>query len=140
MQLNYHLIENQKAGSSQIQMDVLVWTLQISLAAHTAAGAVWKVKHSERAMPGLDALPHAAWQATIVCDVAAAVGLLLPAVGGKAFSWWAPASAALIAAEMVLFSALYMFGRTKAAGRRPLAPVYYWMGVAAFCSAIAYAR
>ena len=61
-------------------MNILLWILQILLALHTAVGAGWKFFNSEQAVPSLSAIPHGAWLAISVFELACVAGLLIPAV------------------------------------------------------------
>jgi hypothetical protein len=116
-------------------MNVLLWVLQVLLAVHTAIGAVWKFSNSaEQTMPSLAAIPNAAWLAMSVIELLCAVALILPAFN-KSLSIVAPAAAIFIAAEMLLFCALYI-----SSGDANYGPMIYWLVVAAVAAFIAYGR
>lgn len=116
-------------------MNILLWVLQVLLAAHTAIGAVWKFSHSaEQTMPSLGAIPNGAWLTMSVIELLCAVGLILPALG-KSPGFLAPTAAIIIAAEMLLFCVLHL-----SAGESGYGPIVYWLAVAAVCAFIACGR
>ncbi len=115
-------------------MNILLWTLQILLALHTATGAAWKLSNSEQSVPSLAAIPHGIWMALIGIELLCAVGLLLPAVK-KRLGNLAPAAAIAIGAEMLAFSIVH-----AASGSSQHSEVIYWVVVAAICAFIAYGR
>lgn len=115
-------------------MNVVLWILQILLALHTVMGAVWKFTHSEQTVPSLKALPHGVWLALSVLEMACALCLILPALR-KGLAVAAPFAALVIAAEMLLFSALHL-----ASGNPKHGELGYWLAVAALCGFIAYGR
>ena len=116
-------------------MNILLWILQILLALHTAMGAVWKFSHSaEQTMPSLKAIPQSVWLGMSVVELLCAVALLLPAVH-KPLGILAPIAALVIAAEMLLFTALQLSSGNGNAGS-----IVYWLVVAAVCGFIAYGR
>lgn len=69
-----------------------------------------------------------------VVEILCSVGLLLPIVFKPASSL-APASAALIAVEMLAFCAVHLMSGDTNHG-----PMVYWIVVAVICSFIAYGR
>jgi hypothetical protein len=115
-------------------MNIALWTLQILLALHTVMGAIWKYSNSEQAVPSLKAIPHGAWLGLSVVELACAVGLVLPLLLKPAGNW-APIAALVIAAEMLLYSAVHL-----ASGGGTPGQLAYWIVVAAFCAFIAYGR
>jgi hypothetical protein len=115
-------------------MNVLLWILQILLAIHTFMGALWKLAYSERTVPTLQAIPHAAWLAISVVELICVVCLILP-LFNKSLGVLAPVAATTIAAEMLLFSGLHL-----SSGATNHSPVVYWLVVAAVCAFIAYGR
>jgi hypothetical protein len=116
-------------------MNILLWVLQVLLALHTTAGAVWKFSHTvEQTMPTLKIIPPGVWWAMSIVELICAVGLLLPAVN-KSLGFLAPAAASVIAAEMLIFSGLHM-----SSGETNYSPIVYWLIVAAVCAFIAYGR
>lgn len=114
-------------------MNVVLWVLQILLALHTVAGAVWKLSNSEEAVPSLSALPHGVWASLGVLELLSAAGLVLAAVGPLAPA--APIAAAFIAAEMLLFCVLHLTSGSTSHGE-----MVYWLVVAAVSAFIAYGR
>lgn len=108
-------------------MNILLWALQILLAAHTAIGAVWKFSNPAQTMPSLSAIPPGVWLGMSVVELLCAAGLVLPVV-------YKPL-ALLIAAEMLVFCALHV-----ASGDASDGPLIYWLVVAAICAFIAYGR
>lgn len=117
-----------------MNMNVLLWIVQIALALHTVVGAVWKFSNTEQTVPSLRAIPHGAWQAMSIVEIAAGAGLILPAFVSS-LGVLAPLSAAFIAAEMLLFSALHLASRDA-----DLGPLMYWLVVAAISAFIAVSR
>jgi hypothetical protein len=115
-------------------VNVFLWVLQILLAIHTGAGAMWKLSNSEQTVPSLSALPHGAWLALMVFELLCILGLLLPAVR-KRMAIAAPLAAVGIAAEMLLFCGVHL-----ASGDRNSSPMLYWLVVAAVCAIVAYGR
>ena len=116
-------------------MNVLLWVLQILLALHTAIGAVWKFSNSaEQTMPSLGAISHGVWLAMSIIELLCALGLILPAFN-KSVGFLVPVAAVLIAAEMLLFSALHIYS-----GDANYGPMIYWLVVAGICAFIAYGR
>jgi hypothetical protein len=115
-------------------VNVLLWILQVLLALHTAAGAVWKWSNSEHTMPSLGAIPHAVWLGMSVLELLCVVALIVPAFS-KRLAILAPIAAAFVALEMLLFSAVHL-----ASGSATLGPVIYWLVVAAICAFIVYGR
>jgi hypothetical protein len=115
-------------------MNITLWILQVLLALHTAMGAVWKFSNPEQTVPSLKAIPHGVWLAMGGLELLIALGLVLPAVSQPA-GFLVPIAAALVAAEMLLFSGLHL-----AAGETNHSPMIYWLVVAAICAFIAYGR
>ena len=115
-------------------MNILLWILQALLAVHTAAGAVWKLSHSEQAVPSLKSIPHGAWLAMSVTELVCSAALVLPAFN-RSLGIVAPAAAICVAAEMLLFSVVYAYSGSKAPGQ-----LAYWLVVTVICAFIAYGR
>jgi hypothetical protein len=115
-------------------VNVLLWTLQVLLALHTAVGAVWKWSNSEHTMPSLGAIPHGLWLGMSVLELLCVVGLIIPAFS-KRLDILAPIAAAFVAAEMLFFTGVHL-----ASGSASTGPVIYWLVVAAVCAFIVYGR
>jgi hypothetical protein len=115
-------------------MNNFLWVLQILLALHTFAGAVWKFFNSEQSVPSLKSIPHGAWLAMSVLELLCSVSLILPAFN-KRLAILAPIAATCIAAEMLLFSGLHL-----SSGDTNYGPMIYWLVVAAICAFIVYGR
>ena len=115
-------------------MNILLWVLQVLLALHTAAGAMWKFFNSEQTVASLKAIPHGVWLGMSVIELLCAVGLILPAFN-KRLSILAPIAAACIAAEMLVFSGLHVYSGDTDRGE-----LIYWLVVAGICAFIAYGR
>lgn len=115
-------------------MNVLFWALQVLLALHTAVGAIWKFSNSEGTVPSLQAIPHGAWLAMSVLELACSLGLILPAFD-KRLGVLAPVAAVCIAAEMLFFSGLELSSSNADYGH-----VVYWLVVVAVCCVIVYGR
>ena len=94
-------------------MNILLWVLQILLALHTAAGAVWKFSNSEQTVPSLSAIPHGVWLAMSVFELACVVGLILPALY-RPLAILAPIAAVGIGADnAALLRVAYLFRRRE---------------------------
>lgn len=116
-------------------MNITLWILQILLALHTAIGAIWKFSNSaEQTAPSLKTIPNGAWITLAVLELFCAVALILPILS-EAFPQLAPIAAVIIAAEMLLFSAIHI--SSKAGENRQL---IYWLVVAVIAAFIAYGR
>ena len=115
-------------------MNVFMWILQILLALHTTMGAVWKLSHSEQAVPSLSSIPHGAWLAMSIVELLCALGLVVPAVN-KRLGILAPIAAAFIIVEMLLFSVVHL-----ASGSAEHAQLVYWLVVAAISGFLVYGR
>jgi uncharacterized membrane protein len=115
-------------------MNIFLWSLQGLIALHTALGAVWKFSNSEQAVPSLKAIPHRAWLGLSAIELLCSLGLILPAFN-QALAILAPIAAGVIAAEMLLFSALHLYS-----GHAERGPLIYWFVVAALCAFLAFGR
>jgi hypothetical protein len=115
-------------------MNVLLWVLQLALALHTAAGAMFKLAKSEQTVPSLHALPHAVWTGMAVVDALCVLALIVP-VFRRRLGVLAPVAAVFIAAEMLLITGVHF-----ASGAGANEQVTYWLVVAAVCAFIAYGR
>ncbi len=115
-------------------MNILLWILQSLLAAHTVMGAIWKLSNPAQNMPGLSAIPPAAWLGLSVVELIAAAALIAPALGLR-FAQLPPIAAGLIAAEMLLYCGLHL-----ASGQKDHGPLVYWLVVAALCTFVIYGR
>jgi hypothetical protein len=122
-------------------MNILLWVLQVLLAAHTTMGAVWKFSHSEQTVPSLKTIPHGVWLALSVVELLISLALILPGLAlilpalHKPLAILAPIAAACIAAEMLLFCAVHVYS-----GNAAYSPMIYWLVVAAISAFIAYGR
>jgi hypothetical protein len=115
-------------------MNILLWILQILLALHTLAGAMWKFSNSELTVPSLKAIPHEVWLAMSIIELLCSVGLILPAFY-KRLAILVPVAAIYITAEMVLFCVLNIFS-----GNTDYGHLIYWLVVAVVSAFIAYSR
>ena len=115
-------------------MNILLWVLQFLLAVHTAIGAAWKFANSEQTVPSLSAIPHGAWLAISVVELACAAGLVIP-VFYKPLAALAPLAATVIGAIMLLYCGLHLLSGDPNHGQ-----IAYWLVVAAVCAFIAYGR
>jgi hypothetical protein len=127
-------LSNHQSFNEEAAMNILLWVLQILLALHTAMGAVWKFSNSEQTVPSLSAIPHGAWLALSVIELACVVGLVIPALY-KPLAILAPLAAVVIAAIMLLYCVLHL-----ASGDPNHGQLVYWLVVAAVCAFIAYGR
>lgn len=115
-------------------MNIVLWVLQVLLALHTAMGAVWKLRNSDRVVPSLQVIPRKAWLAISVLELLCSLGLILPAVAAS-LGILAPIAAACIGAEMLLFCGVHL-----ASGATRHGPMVYWLVVALLCAVTAYGR
>ncbi|MBN7818515.1 DoxX family protein [Bowmanella yangjiangensis] len=115
-------------------MNILLWTLQILIAIHTAIGALWKFSNPAQSMQSLAAIPNAAWLGLGVIELLCCLGLIVPLLY-KPGAILAPLAALVIAASMLLFSLLHWQSGEANAG-----PLYYWLTVAVLCVFISYGR
>ncbi|MNL50979.1 hypothetical protein D3C87_1740410 [compost metagenome] len=115
-------------------MNILLWVLQIFLALHTIAGAIWKFSNSSQAVPSLTAIPHGAWLAMSIFEMLCALCLILP-VFSKRLGILIPIGAIGITAEMLVMSGLHI-----SSGDTNYGPMIYWLVVAAICAFVAYGR
>ncbi|GAB3012636.1 hypothetical protein [Bowmanella dokdonensis] len=116
-------------------MNILLWTLQILIALHTAVGAIWKFSNSsEQTMPSFAVIPQGVWLAMSVVELLCALALVLPLLN-KSLAFLVPVAAGLLVAEMLLFCGLQLY---FAEGQ--YSPLVYWLIVAALCSFVAYGR
>ena len=116
-------------------MNILLWTLQILLALHTALGGLWKFSNPVQTMvPSLAALPPGAWILLGVLELILASALIIP-VFNKSWSKLVPFAALVIASEMLLFCALHFASGASFDGQ-----VIYWLVVAGLCAFIAWGR
>ena len=105
------------------------------MALHTLMGAVWKFSNSaEATMPSLKAIGNRLWMAMGGFEILFSIFLVVPLVY-KPLAFLAPTAAVLIAAEMLLFTALHFYSGDSSRG-----PVVYWIIVAVLCGFIAYGR
>ena len=115
-------------------MNILLWTLQILLALHTAMGAVWKFSNSDKVVPSLRGIPRGSWLVISGIELVLSVGLICTALPGLAVV--APIAAACVAFEMLCFIGIHLykgFGRVRG-------PMLYWLGVAVVAGFIVYGR
>jgi hypothetical protein len=116
-------------------VNVLLWVLQVLLALHTAIGAVWKWSNSAgHTMPSLAAIPNGVWLSMSVVELLCVVALIIPAFN-KRLAILAPIAAAIVGAEMLLFSEVHL-----ASGATGMGPVIYWLIVAFISAFIIYGR
>ena len=115
-------------------MNIFLWALQILLALHTAAGAIWKWSNPENTMPSLGAIPHGLWLGLSALELLCVVALIVPAFN-KRLALLAPLAAAFVAAEMLFFTAVDL-----ASGSTNMGPVIYWLVVTVICAFIVYGR
>ncbi|MBC7842011.1 MAG: DoxX family protein [Gemmatimonadaceae bacterium] len=115
-------------------MNLLLSALQILLAMHTAAGALWKLSNSENTVPSLRSIPHGVWMLLIGIELLCAIGLVVP-LFEKSRVRLAVISAAVIAGEMLLFSALHL-----SSGATSYGEIGYWLVVCTVCAVIGVGR
>lgn len=115
-------------------MNIVLWVLQILLALHTAAGAIWKFFNTEQTVPSLSAIPHGVWLGISVFELACVAGLVIPALY-RPLAILAPLAAIGIAAIMLVYCMLHILSGDPNHGQ-----MIYWLVVAAVCAFIAYGR
>ncbi len=115
-------------------MTIALWILQVLLALHTVAGAVWKYFNGPGIVPSLSAIPQGVWLALAVVELVCAAGLVLPAIS-RSLARLAPLAAIVTAVEMLLFIAVALSSAQPNAGQ-----MIYWLVVAAICAFTAYGR
>jgi hypothetical protein len=116
-------------------MNVTLWILQILLALHTVAGALWKFSQPVgKAVPTLAAIPQPLWIVLGLVELLAAIALVVP-VFNKGWAGLVPLAAVFIVAEMLLFSIVHV-----ASGNKFNGSVVYWLVVAVVGAFIAYGR
>ena len=115
-------------------MNIALWVLQVLLALHTVVGAIWKFSNPPQTVPSLQAIPQGAWLALAAIELVCAFGLVVPAMNRR-WGSAAPISAAVIAAEMLLFSAVHL-----ASGIADPARLIYWLVTGALCALLAFGR
>lgn len=114
-------------------MNIVLWVIQVLLAAHTLMGAVWKFSHSEKSVPSLSAIPHAVWLGMSVFEMLCVVGLFMTAFAPLAIL--APVAAVGIAVEMLFLCAVHVLS-----GATRHQHMIYWLVTAAVCGLVAYGR
>ena len=115
-------------------MNMLLSALQILLAMHTAAGALWKLSNAENTVPSLRSIPHSVWMILIAVELLCAIGLVVP-LFEKSRMRLAVISAVVIGAEMLMFSAVHL-----SAGATGYGEIAYWLVVTAVCAVIVVGR
>ena len=115
-------------------MNALLWVLQVLLALHTAAGAVWKFFNPVQTVPSLQLMPNVVWQGLGVLELFLGLALVLPALY-RASALLAPLAALCIAAVMLLYCALHLYSGDPNHGQ-----MIYWLVVASVCAFVAYGR
>jgi hypothetical protein len=121
-------------------MNVLLWILQILVAAFCSMGAAWRFLNYEQAskdIASLKALSHGTWNAIGVFEIVCALGLILPgAFNVKPIL--TPIAAACLAVELLLVSGLHVhfFGFKL----QTTNPAMWSIALAALAAFIAYGR
>ncbi|HEY9711828.1 MAG TPA: DoxX family protein [Chroococcales cyanobacterium] len=115
-------------------MNIFLSILQVLLALHTAAGAVWKFSNSEQSVASLQAIPHEVWLGLSVPEFVCTVCLLVP-LFNKRLAVLAPVAALCIAAEMLFFSVVHLCSHGAEQSQ-----LIYWLVVAAICVFLATGR
>ena len=116
-------------------MNIALWIIQVLLALHTIAGAIWKFSNSaEKTMPSLAAIPPAIWRSLSLVEILCAIGLVAP------FFLPSMSPAISIAALMIAIEMLAFCGLHLASGNGEFGPMIYWILVAIVCGLVAYGR
>lgn len=119
-------------------MNVLLWIVQVVLAALEFAGGLYKiVSFGEIAnMPQIAALPRGAWSGLGVFEMACAILLIVPAAL-KRMQALTPLAAAALTLESLALAALYARYSVAPAATDPLVWV---LGTAVLAAFVAYGR
>lgn len=115
-------------------MNIVLWILQVLLALHTVAGAVWKLSNSEQTVPALSSIPHVVWIGLSAVELVLALALIAPAFN-KRLGRLVPIAAASIAAEMLFYTGVYFH-----AGSTDVGQLIYWLVVAVICAFLVVGR
>ena len=115
-------------------MNIVLWILQILMAAHTLIGGLWKFSNPVAELPSLAVIPQWLWLAIGVLEIFFALGLILP-LFKKSLGQIISVAALAIVAEMFLFTGLHL-----ASGSNDKTQISYWLVVAAICGFISFAR
>lgn len=115
-------------------MSAVLWVMQVLLALHTVAGAVWKFFNPVQTVPSLQLMPNGVWQGLGVLELFLGLALVLPALYRPA-ALLAPLAALCIAAVMLLYCALHLYSGDPNHGQ-----MIYWLVVASVSAFIAYGR
>lgn len=116
-------------------MNIIVWLVQILLALHTGAGAIWKLMNPSALVPMFPQIYPSAWLIISVVELIVAAMLLLPLVH-KPGARYVSVAAGFVFLEMLTYSGLYFvstFGMN-------MGPLYYWLSVALVAGVLAYIR
>lgn len=117
-------------------MNIVLWVSQGVLALLGASGGAYKAFAFADMAKQMNVIPHGAWRALGVLEIACAILLIVPAATG----WQpmlTPLAGAVLAVEALLLAALYARYSTKLSAENPLV----WSVVIALLAAfVAYGR
>ena len=116
-------------------MTILLWALQVLLALLCISGGafqIFKIDELAKGVAAMRELPHGLWAVFGAVNCLGGVGLLVPGAV-KVMPILTPISAAVVAVESALISALYIYY-----GDRP--PLSYSVAMTAVAAVIAYGR
>jgi hypothetical protein len=92
-------------------MNILLWVLQVMLAWLSIAGGyyqIFKIDELQKSVAAMRALPHALWAFFGALGCVAGLALILPGAT-NVLPVLTPIAAAVVAAESVLISGLYLY-------------------------------
>ncbi len=115
-------------------MNIVLWIIQVLLALHTLAGALWKFSNPAQSVPSLEAIPASVWFSMSILELICSLFFVIPAFS-KRLGMLPPIAATFITIEMVVFCCVHLYSGKGTAGQ-----LIYWLVVAAFCIFIAWGR
>lgn len=111
-------------------MNIFLWIVQVLLALHTGAGAIWKYSNSVPTVP----VPHTLWLLLGVVEIVAAIAMIFPAFV-KSTSKYVPYATLFVTFEMIFFILMNVLS-----GKADMGALIYWAVVAVISGFLAYAR
>ncbi len=120
-------------------MNIVLWIIQVAVAFVTGSGAAWRIfnySNAAKAVSSVQSLSQGAWIVIGSFEILCALGLILPGLLG--LKGWTAIAAMLLAAEMLLVTALHLkhFGLQFTVTN----PAVWTFGIALAAAFIAYGR
>jgi hypothetical protein len=105
-------------------MNILLWILQVLVAAQSAAGAVWILKNYEeqKDFVGVKILSQGTWNIVSALEILFALGLIVPGIA-KALKIFTPISAVCLAIVFLIIFVLQVNASAGGAAYWAIAPV-----------------